>query len=35
MLLSERDRLKAHFESASPMVVLGIQDTTDLDFSSR
>jgi len=35
ILLSERDRLKAHFASASPMIVLGIQDTTDLDFTNK
>lgn len=35
MLLSEQDRLKAYFASAPPMTVLGIQDTTDLDFTGN
>jgi len=35
MFLSERDRLEAYFASARPMTVLGIQDTTDLDFTGN
>lgn len=35
MLLSEQDRLKAYFTTAPPMTVLGIQDTTDLDFTGN
>lgn len=35
MLLAERDRLFAYFESADPMLILGIQDTTDLDFTGN
>lgn len=35
MFLSERDRLKAYFSTAPPMTVLGIQDTTDLDFTGN
>ena len=35
MFLSERDRLKAYFATAPPMTVLGIQDTTDLDFTGN
>lgn len=35
MLLSERDRLQAYFSQADPMTVLGLQDTTDLDFTGN
>lgn len=35
MLLSEQDRLKAYFTAAPAMTVLGIQDTTDLDFTGN
>ena len=35
MLLAERDRLKAYFATASPMTVIGIQDTTDLDYTTN
>lgn len=35
MLLSERDRLHAYFSNAAPMTILGIQDTTDLDFTGN
>lgn len=35
MLLSEKDRLHAYFSAAPPMTVLGIQDTTDLDFTGN
>jgi hypothetical protein len=35
MLLTERDRLKAYFTAADSMTVLGIQDTTDLDFTGN
>jgi len=35
MLCAERDRLAAYFASTPPMTVLGIQDTTDLDFTGN
>lgn len=35
MLLSERDRLHQYFSEASATTVLGIQDTTDLDFTGK
>lgn len=35
MLLAERDRLQTYFSQAAPMTVLGLQDTTDLDFTGR
>lgn len=35
MLLSERDRLHAYFSEAAPMTVLGLQDTTELDYTGK
>jgi len=35
MLLAERERLKSYFETTPSMTVLGIQDTTDLDYTGN
>jgi hypothetical protein len=35
MLLAERDRLREHFTTAPPQLLLAIQDTTDLDMTGN
>lgn len=35
MLLAERDRLREHFATAPPQLLLAIQDTTDLDMTGN
>lgn len=35
MLLSEQARLDAYFSQAAPMTVLGLQDTTELDYTGK